>query len=240
MTKIKIILPTWNESENIIELFERIRKVMVPLYPDYEVILVDDNSPHRTAELAMKYGEKYNHIRVIERSHKKGYGSALRDGIKCAIEDQNTLYLITMDADMTHQPEDIPKLIKVAKNVDVVQGSKYVKGGLIKGWSLYRWLISLAANFLIRTLFLTGMRDHTTNFRVFSVKAAHLIANKTRSSGYEWLIEALLLLRGHQFKIAEVPISFINRKKGKSKLKIVDVIKWFKLVMRLRFGKKYD
>jgi dolichol-phosphate mannosyltransferase len=228
---VRIVIPTWNEGENIESLLSSIRKVMKSLKIDYEVVIVDDNSPDGTADIAMKFNERYGHVKVIRRSSKAGLGSAIREGLKYAISDKSTLYIVTMDADLSHSPEEIPRLLNEAATADVVQGSRYVKGGKIEGWEVHRRIISWSANTIVRLFFYTGIKDHTSGFRVYTPKVVHVLVNETFSRGYEWLIEALLVARKHRFIVKEVPITFINRKKGKSKLELMEILKWFNFIL---------
>lgn len=228
---VRIVVPTWNERENIEPLLHSIRKVMELLKTDYEVVVVDDNSPDGTADIATKFGEQYGHIKVIRRSNKAGLGSAIKEGLKYAISDINTFYVVTMDADLSHLPEEIPRLLNEASTADIVQGSRYVKGGKIEGWGMHRRIISWGANTIIKLLFRTEIKDHTSGFRVYTPKAAHVVINETFSRGYEWLVEALLVAKKRGLIVKEVPIVFINRKKGRSKLALMEILKWFNFVL---------
>jgi dolichol-phosphate mannosyltransferase len=239
MVEIKIVVPTWNERENIERLLNNIRKVMSSLKTDYEVIIVDDNSPDGTAEIATKFNELYGHVKVIRRYSKAGLGSAIKDGLKYALGDANTLYIVTMDADMSHLPEEIPNLLDNASTVDIVQGSRYVKGGKIVECELYRRVISRVANVVIRLLFHTKIKDHTSGFRVYTSKAAIVVVNGTFSGGYEWLVEALLVAIKRGLAIKEVPITFINRRKGKSKLWSREILRWFIFMLHYAFRSRW-
>lgn len=232
---MRIIIPTWNESENIIELLNRITKTVATTSYSFETVIVDDNSPDKTADLVIEYANNHRFIKVITRQSKLGYGSAFRNGLKYAVQKQDTIYVITMDADLSHQPEEIPKLLNAAENADVVQGSRYIQGGVVRGWGLYRWIVSLTANFLVRVLFQTGLREHTTSFRLFSSKAASVVVNETRSKGWAWLIEAILVVKKKGFKITEIPIFFTDREKGKSKMGLRDMVNWFVFLINYRF-----
>jgi dolichol-phosphate mannosyltransferase len=238
MVKVKIVIPTWNERENIERLLDNIRKVMSSLNIDYEVIIVDDNSPDGTAEIALKFNEAYGHVKVIKRYSKAGLGSAIKEGLKYALSDGNTLYIVTMDADLSHLPEEIPNLLYNASTVDIVQGSRYVKGGRIKGWRMHRRMMSWGANTFIRLLFHTKIKDHTSGFRVYTSKVAQVVVNETFSRGYEWLVEALIVARKSGFTITEVPITFINRRKGKSKVGFREILRWLNFMLYYAFKQR--
>lgn len=231
MADVEIVVPTWNESKNITEFLDRTRRAMKGF--NYEVVVVDDNSPDGTANIAASYGEKYGHTDVVVRSGKKGYGSAFRNGLKHAVK-KKPKHVVIMDSDLSHRPEDIPRLLGiVGKNL--VQGSRYISGGRILGWGFRRRLTSLIANFITRVLFQTGICENTTSFKVFSLEVARVLAEETESDGFEWLIEAILVVREHGFNIIEVPITFVDRRKGESKLGIVEIVGWFSFVLTYLF-----
>lgn len=231
-SKVCIVIPTYEEAENLPRLVrslgESLRK------ENFTLIVVDDNSPDGTAEIAEKLS-RHGNIVVDRRQSKLGIGSAIRDGIKIALSFPNCNYIVTMDADMSHNPKDIPHLLKEAEDTDLIQGSRYIEGGRIIGWSPHRKTVSYIANILCRLLFRTGLHEHTTSFRVHSRKCAKAIVENTRSNGYEWFIESLLVAKDHGFKVREVPITFVNRTHGKSKLKFRDVFQWAVHILNMFF-----
>lgn len=236
--KLWIIIPTYNEKENISELLDRLTSVLEELKINYNILVVDDNSPDGTADMVKKHQLYDDKIKLIVREGKKGLGSAILDGIRYVFKnDPDATHIVTMDADLSHKPEDLAVLIKYADKADVVQGSRYVRGGKTIGWGIHRHLISKTANFLIRTLYGTGIHDSTSNYRIYSRRAAELLLKYASGKSYEWAIESLLIPVAAKLKIVEAPITFINRSKGKSKLGIRDIIKWW--IYILTFKRKF-
>jgi len=232
---LRIIIPTYNEAENIVELLSRIDKSLSSIENlDYKVFVIDDNSPDGTAEIARNYGEEHGTVKVFVRERKEGLGSAILYGIRKALEDPTVTHIMTMDADLSHRPEDMPEMIKETSVADLVQGSRYIEGGKIIGWGLHRHIISKIANFLVRTIYKTGLREHTTNYRIYSRRSAELVSRYSTMKSYEWVIEALLINIACGMKVVESPIIFVNRKKGKSKLAIGDMYRWWKFIVSYR------
>ena len=224
MSKVFVVIPTYNEAENLPELVGALAEELKK--EDFEIIVIDDNSPDGTTEIAKKLNQRYGNIIIYRRPSKLGIGSALRDGLKIALSFPNCEYVVTMDADLSHNPKDVQRLLSEAEDTDLVQGSRYMKGGRVIGWSSFRSAISYAANLLCRLLFKTQLHDHTSNFRVYSRKCSEMITATLHCEHYDWLIGSILLARDHAYRIKEIPITFINRTHGKSKLKITDVLKW--------------
>jgi dolichol-phosphate mannosyltransferase len=236
--RVWIIIPTYNERENIGELLDRITRVLGNKY-DYYVLVVDDNSPDGTADIVKEYMSRNERVKLIIRREKRGLGSAILDGIKYVLEnDPEATHFVTMDADLSHRPEDLPQMLRLAEKYDVVQGSRYVSGGRIIGWGFHRHLISKTANILIKLLYRTNIRDHTSNYRVYSRRAAELLLRYVSGKSYEWAIESILIPLAYGLKITESPIVFINRRKGSSKLGLGDIMKWWFSI--LAFRKKYS
>jgi len=199
-----IVIPTYKECENLKSLLPQILE-----NTSHDVLIVDDNSKDGTKELVKKYSQ----VHLIERK-KRGFGSAVLEGLKEGIRKKEA-FILTMDADFSHDPKDIPRLLKACKGVDVVIGSRYVKGGAIKNWALHRRILSRAANFYARTILRLEAKDVTSGFRVYRSSALKKILDKKFSEGYTFQEEILYYLQG---RVKEVPITFIERREGKSKL----------------------
>jgi dolichol-phosphate mannosyltransferase len=214
-----IIIPTYNEAQNIAALIQAIWNVG----GDSHIIIVDDNSPDGTADIAEKLGQRHGDILVHRRTGKLGIGSAVHDGMKIALSFPECEYVITMDADLSHDPRDIPRLLEAIADADLVQGSRYIKGGRIVGWSLHRRLISRVANLLYKWLFGLG-NEVTTFFRVYSRECAEVVANRECSSGYHFSVDSALIIKDSGFKVKEVPITFVDRSRGASKLNKLAII----------------
>jgi dolichol-phosphate mannosyltransferase len=224
MNKICVVVPTYEEAENLPKLAEEIEKVIQR--EDFRLIVVDDNSPDGTADIAERLNERYGNIVVYRRPSKLGIGSAIRDGIKIALSFPDSERIVTMDADLSHDPKDLPSLLRIAEKTDLVQGSRYVKGGRITGWSFSRRVVSHVANYLCRLLLRTGLYEHTTYFRVYSRECAQTVLKNVHCDRYEWAIGSILVTKHHNFRIQETPISFTCRVHGKSKLKPYDILQW--------------
>lgn len=223
---VSIVIPTYNERQNLPRLVSAIAETMV--WP-YEVIVVDDSSPDGTADLARDLAKTYP-LRLLSRPEKSGLGSAYREGFALATGD----IIFEMDADLSHDPRHIPALVQaVAEGADIAVGSRYIAGGRIVGWGAYRKLVSGVGNGLARLALTVGVRDVTSGFRAYSRDAAPLVQD-ARSDGYAFQVEALWLAKKRGFRIAEVPISFENRTVGKSKLGPGEFARFLKTLARLR------
>lgn len=227
--KVSIVIPTYNERENIPILVERLAKALRDY--DYEIIIVDDNSPDGTAEVARELSEKYP-IRVFVREKKLGLGTAVLYGFSKAQGD----VFVVMDADLQHPPEIIPKLLEKIKTADIAIASRYVKGGQAKGLSGMRKVISHGARFLSylfipRTL---KVKDPMSGF--FAVKKEVVENVKMRGIGYKILVE--ILAKGKWKKVAEVPFVFEPRKYGASKLSKKEITNYLKQLLFVSWDTK--
>jgi len=226
MEKISLVVPTYNERENLPTLMEELRSVQ----GDYEleIIIVDDSSPDGTGEVAEQLAGEYSHVKVIHRERKKGLASAVIEGFNCASED----ILGAIDADLQHPPENIFKMLKKIQNgADIVIASRYVKGGGIEGWSKGRKLISKVASLLPRAIFpkIRNIRDPVSGF--FLVKRAALEGANLNSIGFKILLE--ILAKGTYDKVVETPYVFRERRKGKSKLGFKEYFNYLRHVFKL-------
>jgi len=231
--KVYIVIPTYNEAENLPRLVEALEEELEKR--GFKIILVDDSSPDGTVKIVKRLNHRYGNILFHCRPSKLGIGSAIRDGLKIALSFTDCEYIVTMDADLSHNPKDIRRLLSEAGNADLVQGSRYVKGGRVVGWSFFRSAVSYVANLLCRLLFKTQLHEHTSNFRVYSRRCSEMITATLHCEHYEWLIGSILIAKDHSYRIKEVPITFTERKRGKSKLKPVDILKWANYVSKMFF-----
>jgi dolichol-phosphate mannosyltransferase len=224
--KVTIVIPTFNERENIIRLLSLLSKVIRA-----NIIIVDDNSQDGTAEAVRSLNSP--NIQVIVREKERGLGSAIRTGIQKAIEN-GTDYVVTMDADLSHDPIYLPAMYEKAREgYDLVIGSRYVKGGGIENWPIKRRIISWGANFLVRLLLRSPLHDNTSNYRIYSTRAAKEVLKCESADGYEFQICAVYRVLKANLPVAEVPIIFKDREIGKSKLTTGQIYKWFKYVISL-------
>lgn len=224
---ISIVVPTLNEAQNLETLTEKINAIS----PNYRIIFIDDNSKDGTAEILKRLSKKYN-VNFFIRKNKRGYGSALKLGLEKA---KNSEIIVTMDADLSHNPSDIPKLIKKMQKNDIVIGSRYIAKGKIRGWPLLRRITSKLTNLLVSFSLNLGVKDNTSSYRAYSGTFVRKIIKSIRSEGYSILEELLFLARKENAKISEIPITFQNRKEGKSKANMFkEAFGLVKMIMRLR------
>jgi dolichol-phosphate mannosyltransferase len=222
MNNVWVIVPTYNERENV----ESIADSIFSLGMDVKLLFVDDSSPDGTADRIKDLMAKNDKVNLIVRPYKKGIGSAYLEGFKNALQN-GCECAVTIDADMQHPPEKIPELVKSLSKADVVIGSRYVQGGEIEGWGLARRLISKIANSYSRYLLGLEVRDCTSGFRVYNRRSMEtVLKNEIKASGFEFQVITLSKLK-KDARFAEVPYIFKGRKKGKSKLLLRDIVKFF-------------
>jgi dolichol-phosphate mannosyltransferase len=210
-----VVIPTYNERDTIGEMIERIRS----LHADLGIWVVDDNSPDGTAELVSAYAQKDPLIRLIVRGKKTGLGDAYKDVLGRLQEESGVQKILTMDADGSHDPVYIKGLLDALDQHDFSVGSRYVRGGKIAGWGWLRNSLSRGGNTYVRTLIGSPINDLTSGFVAFRADALkRLVMSDIPSSGYSYQMEfkERLMRRGCTFK--EVPIIFVDRKVGSSKM----------------------
>ena len=230
MKAVSVIVPTYNERENLPILIDRINKIFVDGGIIGEVVIIDDNSPDGTGQLAEQLRRKYKFLKVIHRPSKLGLGSAYREGFRAA----EGKLLFTMDADLSHDPAYMPQFIERAEHADVVVGSRYVKGGGIIGWGLYRKLVSKIANFLAGIVVGADVNDITSGYRAYRKEVLEKVPlEEIRSSGYAFQLEIIYEIRKKGFKIDSVPIVFTDRRKGRSKLGMREILSFLMLTIKL-------
>jgi len=212
-----VIIPTFNESENIKVLVPRIFKYI----PNTSVLVVDDGSPDGTAEVVKGLQKSFPGLYLEQRGKKSGLGSAYRFGFKWGLE-RDFEELIEMDADMSHRVRDLSKMIerkKIEPNVGLVIGSRWVNGGSTVNWPKRRKILSRAANLYVRLMLGMGVNDSTAGFRIYSSDLLQKIPLDTiKSEGYSFQIEMTRAAKRAKAKIVEVPITFRERESGVSKM----------------------
>ena len=215
MGGLGVVIATYNEAGSLPLLVDALEAL--PLPGGARLYIVDDNSPDGTSAMARKLGSHYGNISLIARPAKLGLGSALLDGIAAAVGD-GCGRVLTMDADLSHDPRDVPRLLESAAETgaDLVQASRYVRGGRAAhpGWQA---IASRLANRIFR-LVLGTPHEATTNFRVFSRGLAELVVQEARGRDFEFQPECVLIAMKHRLPIVEVPIAFTARSEGRSKL----------------------
>ncbi len=224
-----VIIPTYNERENIGLLVEGILDVGL----DPEIIIVDDNSPDGTGELADELAAQHPPVRVLHRPGKLGLGTAHIAGMKAALAD-GAAAIVTMDADFSHHPRYLPDLLAALEYVDVVIGSRYVPGGGTLDCTALRRALSRGANLFARAMLSLEAGDATAGFRGYRRAVLESIAlDEIVSNGYSFLIEMLYRCQRQGWRIGEVPIVFENRQRGASKISKSEIWKAMETVGRL-------
>jgi dolichol-phosphate mannosyltransferase len=226
-----IIIPTFNELENLPRLLPEV------LLQDsgIDVLIVDDNSPDGTAAFIEDESKKNNRIHLIKRSSKQGLGTAYIAGFKYALEKDYQL-IFEMDADFSHDPNEIPKFLEEIKNADVVLGSRYKNGVNVINWPMRRLLLSWFANIYTRVITGMPLHDATGGFKCFKREVLEAIdLERVNSNGYAFQIEMNFKAWKKGFKINEIPIIFVDRVKGNSKMSRKIVREAVFMVWKLRF-----
>ncbi len=230
--KTLIIIPTYNEKENIKNVIEATLKQDKSLH----ILIVDDNSPDGTADIVKKMMKKDKRIDIIERAKKMGLGTAYVKGFKYALEHDFD-FIFEMDADFSHNPSNIPRFLdKIKEGYDIVIGSRYIEGVSVINWPMSRLLLSYFANIYARVVTGVPVNDLTGGFKCYRAsKLKELDLNSIKSDGYSFQIEITSKLYYRKAKIIEIPIIFTDRVKGKSKMNRGIVWEAFWSVWILRF-----
>ena len=228
-TRPAIVIPTYNEAENLRSLVQEILRYV----PDAYVIVVDDASPDGTGEIADALAREDARVRVVHRAGKLGLGTAYVAGFRVAFT-LGADPICTMDADFSHHPRYLPSLLAKAREVDVSIGSRYVPGGGTEHWGLQRRILSRGANFVARTLLGLHARDCTAGFRAYRRYVLETIRPETvKADGYSYLVEMLYRCERQGFTVGEVPIVFADRVRGRSKISQREIFKAMGTVARL-------
>jgi len=227
---VAVILPTYCEAENIESLIREIEELDL----DLSIAVIDDSSPDGTAKIAKKLHEEYGNIHLISRPEKSGLGTAITEGFEYLISQKRPpRYIVAMDADYSHNPSDIPRLVNAAKNNDVVIGSRYIPGGKMLESNMWRRLVSRVANIVATIIVGAGVHDCTSGFRCYSRRYIRKVLKSLHSQTYEIQIETLKQARINGFTVQEIPIAFVNRKRGKSKLSAAEVIAFMTYMLKV-------
>ena len=232
-----IILPTYNERENLPIIFYLIDKYMNEAGLNYEVVIVDDNSPDGTLKVAQaiqkSYGQK-SRVIIVSRKGKLGLGTAYSAGLQAA----NGERIVLMDADLSHHPKFIPQMARLMDDenkVEIVTGTRYMPGGGVAGWDFKRKLVSQGANILADFLLNPTVSDLTGSFRLYQRPALESILGQVTCQGYAFQMEIVVLAKKAGYKFAEVPITFVDRLYGESKLGGKEIVLYIKGLLTLFF-----
>jgi len=230
--RVLIVMPTYNERQNLEIVAGRIREAV----PDADLLVVDDNSPDGTGDLADKLAEVDSRVQVMHRTEKAGLGRAYVAGFSWALERGYDL-IVEMDADGSHRPEDLPKLLAVSEQADAVIGSRYVPGGTVVNWPKSREFLSKGANLYNRIMLGVQVKDATGGFRVYRAATLRRIdLNGIESAGYCFQIDMTLRVLQAGMTITEVPITFVERERGASKMSRTVIFEAFGRVARWGIG----
>ena len=233
--KLAIVIPTYNEAETIpsliSELFEKIKQLVERL----DILIIDDSSPDGTADIARELGAKYEKITVIQRPKKMGLGAAYKEGFRHVLEKFDSELIVQMDADMSHDPMEIPAMLAHLNNHDLVIGSRYIHGVSVVNWPIRRLVLSYGANLYSRIA--TGMpiKDATGGYKAWSRKVlASIDLDNVKSSGYSFQIEMNFRAWIKGYRLKEHAIIFIDRTIGESKMSRSIMFEAVWMVWRLR------
>jgi dolichol-phosphate mannosyltransferase len=230
-----VVIPTLNEFENVDELLSRLRNVHSELNlvsRSFDVLFVDDNSSDKTGERISESNLPW--IYLVNRGRRYGFAQAYVFGFNWGLQ-RNYTYICQMDADLSHRPEDLKKLLMADKNLDLVIGSRWVKDGTVINWPFRRIILSRFANYFARSMLNLKVHDITSGFRRWKASTLKsLNFEEFESKGYCFQIELLQKFQGQTLQ--EVPITFVERQKGKSKMKLNIIIESFFMVLFLKFG----
>lgn len=229
-----VVLPTYNEIENL----EPMAAAILAALPEASLLIVDDRSPDGTGELADTIAAREERVAVLHRPGKEGLGVAYREGFRWALERPGTKALVQMDADFSHDPSDLPRLLSpLMRDADLTLGTRYIRGGATVGWPWYRKLISRGGTLFARTVLLLPYRDLTGGFKAWRRELIEAIRlRETSGSGYGFQIETTWWAHRRGAKIVQVPIIFRERVVGSSKMSGGIVAEALLLVVRLRLN----
>jgi dolichol-phosphate mannosyltransferase len=231
-SEVGVILPTFGEAENIGRMIDDIENLNLSA----TILVIDDSSPDGTAEIVKNKQSKYNNVLLYIRPQKSGLGTAITDGFKFFLTSKNSpKYVITMDADYSHNPLDLPQLLLTMQecNCGIVVGSRYIKNGKIAGWPFSRKIISKIANYIARASLGLELKDFTSGFRCYSTNFLKEAITNLHSHTYEIQIETIRQAALKNFKVKELPILFVNRKRGKSKLSWTEIKSFLSYTIRV-------
>ena len=225
-----VCLPTYNERENLEPMVRALGE------RDVSVLVIDDNSPDGTGELADRLAGEHDYVSVLHRPRKEGLGPAYLAGFQRALADGAEL-ILEMDCDFSHNPGDVPRLIEAAAGADLVLGSRYVSGGSVENWGLVRRFVSAGGSLYARLLLGVGVHDLTGGFKCYRRAVLETIdLQAIDSKGYAFQIETTYRALRKSFSVAEVPIRFVDRQEGHSKMSRAIVLEaiWKVPALRLR------
>lgn len=229
-----VVLPTYNEKENLVRMLEAIGGAL----PGVRTLVVDDGSPDGTGDLADEFAVGDRSVEVLHRAAKEGLGAAYRAGFERVLTDPTCEFVVQMDCDFSHDPQDLPRLLEPLKRgADLALGSRYVRGGGTIGWGMRRKIISRGGSLFARAVLLLPYRDLTGGFKAWRVRLlGRVLRRVTETQGYGFQIETTWHAQRLGARTVQVPIMFRDRVAGKSKMSGDIIREALLLVVRLRLG----
>jgi dolichol-phosphate mannosyltransferase len=233
--RIWLVIPTYNEAENVDPIVRAVAEELSKAAPaSHRILIVDDSSPDGTGQIADRLAEEFSTVEVLHRTSKSGLGRAYIDGFEHALAAGAEL-VIQMDADFSHDPKYIPALLAAAEDADLVLGSRYVSGGAVRNWGVTRKAISRGGSFYARTVLGLKVRDLTGGFKCIRRSVLETIdLGSLRADGYVFQIEVTYRATKSGFSVREMPITFVDREVGQSKMSGKIALEAMLLVPRLR------
>lgn len=232
--KLAIIIPTYNEKENLPSLIEEIIGEVKKIAEKFFIIIMDDASPDGTGQIAEELNKKHGNITVVHRQTKLGLGSAYREGFRLALDRFDPDFIVQMDADYSHDPKEIPQMLQKIQGYDFAVASRHMVGSAVVGWSAYRKILHATAGAFASICGRIKISDPTSGFRIFKKNTLNSIDfSKIKSNGFAFQIEILCLLKRMGFKRFEFPTRFVNRKKGKSKMNVNETVQFIRTCIYL-------
>ena len=235
--RVVVVIPTYNERENVRPLLERISTVRRSMTEwDFEVLFVDESSPDGTGDVVKEEMKDHDFVHLRTRPIKEGIGRAFLDGFSFALERFDPSVVVQMDGDLQHPPELIPELVRsVLAGADVAVASRRVEGGKTVGWSRSRILISWGANWLSRLLLGLDQKDVSSGFKAYSRRMVEeLLSRRISSSSFSYQEETLLVAKRTGKKVVEIPFAFTARTAGTSKFETTDILRFVKGIFSMR------
>ena len=232
--KTCIIIPTYNENENIIPL---IRELFGVMPADTRILVVDDGSPDGTAELVRRFMQSEPRVALATRPKKLGMGSAYQMAFRKVLDEGRDDLIVTIDADFSHSPKYVPEFVRAAEQYDLVVGSRYISGGGIENWELWRRLLSWGGNLYVRAITGLPIRDCTAGFSCMRCDFLKKVPfESVQPSGYAWWFTLRMMLFRRGARIKEIPIVFIERRLGQSKINTHIIYEGLIEPWRIRFS----
>lgn len=232
--KLSVVIPTYNERETLPSLIEELLSEIKKIAEKVSIIIVDDASPDGTGQIAEDLNKKYGDISVLHRKAKLGLGSAYKEGFRFALDRFQPDFIVQMDADHSHDPKEISRMLQNMHDYDFAVASRHVVGGSVTGWGTYRKLLHSTAGTLAAVCGGLKISDPTSGFRVFKNNVLNSVDfSKIKSGGFAFQIEVLCLLKRMGFRGFEFPSVFVNRKYGKSKMGFNESIQFIRTCVRL-------